>query len=239
MTAKPILYSAVSAFPNPTRVRLFLAEKQLSSEYTLVNVDMLGGEHKRWPHTNKNAWGEVPVLALPDGSFLSEAAAIVHFIDASTPGSRRVTGSTPLQQALDVQWESRIRIHILLPLLTMAHVSHALLGPKVELTHNPQWGEHARKQALAAAAQVDRLLSDGRQWLLDGAEPTFADITLCATIACGNYPVMATSLNERFEFIDRYWRRWQTRPSFRSVYADGYSGMKDIDVMLALQNGGK
>ena len=238
-TSKPIIYSAVSAFPNPTRLRLFLAEKNVTNHFQHVLIDMLNGEHKKWPHLKKNPWGEVPVLTLPDGSYLSETAAIVRYIDTSMSGSRLVTGSTAVLQALDMQWEERIRIHILLPILTMAHVSHALLGPKVELTHNPQWGEHARKQALAGAAQVDQLLSDGRQWLLNGAEPTFADITLCATIACGNYPVMATSLNERFEYIDQYWQRWQKRPSFRSAYSDGYSGMKDIDDMLAAHNGTK
>ena len=235
MTSKPVIYSAVSALPNPTRVRLFLVEKGVSDEFDQVLVDVLGGEYKGWAHIKRNPWGEVPVLVLPNGEFLSEAAAIVRYIDHSRPGNRLVTGDTPLLQALDMQWEERVRLRILVPILTMAHVSHNLLGSKLELTHNPQWGEHARKQALASAAQVDRLLSDGRQWLLGGVQPTFADITLCATIAVGNYPVMATSLNERFEFIDHYWRRWQKRPSFRAAYGDGYSGLKDIDDMLASQ----
>ena len=121
----------------------------------------------------------------------------------------------------------------------MAHVSHSLRGPKLELTHSPQWGEHCRKEALAAAAEVDRLLSDGRQWLLSGAEPTFCDITLCTAIACGNHPLMATSINERFQRLDRYWQRWQQRPSFRRCYGDGYSGLDDLDRLLAAQNGAK
>ena len=224
-----VIYSAVSAFPNATRVRIFLLEKGVSDQFHQVYVDMLAGEHRKWPHLKRNPWGEVPVLTLPDGSFLSEAAAIVRYIDQSYPGTRQVLGGSPLLQALDVQWEERIRIHMLLPILTMAHVSHTLLGPKVELTHNEQWGEHSRKEALACAAEVDRLLNDGRQWLLNGPEPTFADITLCCTIAAGNYPVMATSFNERFEFIDRYWQRWQERPSFSAAYGDGYSGVKEID----------
>lgn len=67
--------------------------------------------------------------------------------------------------------------------LTVAfHVLHQGLGPALELTHNPQWGEHCRKEALATAAMVDKHLSDGRNWIIGGNEPTFADITLCTAV---------------------------------------------------------
>ena len=112
--------------------------------------------------------------------------------------------------------------------VTMFHVTHEGLGSKIELTHNRQWGEHCRKEALAHAAQVDRHLSDGRSWMLGGDEPTFADITLCTAIAFSKFPANATPLDERFEHLDAIWQRWKTRPSFQRSYADGNSGLAEL-----------
>ncbi len=86
-------------------------------------------------------------------------------------------------------------------------------------------GEHCRKEALAHAALVDRDLSDGREWLIGGKELTFADITPCVAIALSKFPTNNTPLDERFEFIDKIWRRWQTRDSFKRAHADGNSGL--------------
>jgi hypothetical protein len=91
----------------------------------------------------------------------------------------------------------RIWIHILYRIVTMFHVMHQGLGPKLELTHNPVWGEHCRKEALAHAALVNQHLGDGRAWLLDKDEPTFADITLCVAIAFSNDGALLIWLDPR------------------------------------------
>ena len=68
---------------------------------------------------------------------------------------------------------------------TAFHVSQGGLGPAVDLTVNDAWGEHSRKQALVTAAIIDKHLSDGREWIIGGKEPTAADITLCTAMASG------------------------------------------------------
>ncbi len=83
--------------------------------------------------------------------------------------------------------------------------------------------------ALAHAALVDRHLSDGRTWLLGGDQPTFSDITLATAVAFSKYPVNATPLDERFEHVDAFWRRWLTRPAFLAAYADRQSGVPELD----------
>ena len=118
-------------------------------------------------------------------------------------------------------------MQILYRIVTNFHVQHQGLGPKLELTHNPQWGEHCRKEALAHAALVNRHLSDGRQWLLGGAEPTFSDMTLCVAVAFGKFGPNQTMLDERFEHIDAYWQRWKARPSFQAAYRDG-AGLEEL-----------
>ena len=233
MPEKLRLYTSPSAFPNPQRLRLFLHEKGIADGVEEVIYDMApGGDQRKWPHLKVNPWGETPTLALPDGGHLAETRAIVRYLDHAFPG-RKVTGESPLEQGRDAMWDDRIWVHILYRIVTMFHVQHQGLGPKLELTHNPQWGEHCRKEALAHAALVDRHLADGREWLLGGPEPTFADITLCTAIAFSKFPVNATPLDERFEQLDGFWDRWKSRDSFRRAYSDGGSGLAELDGLKA------
>ncbi|WP_237713050.1 glutathione S-transferase domain-containing protein [Serratia sp. M24T3] len=75
-------------------------------------------------------------------------------------------------------------------------------------------------------------MSDGRQWLLGGDQPTFSDITLATAIAFSKFPVNALPLDERFEHLDAFWQRWQLRPAFQNAYADSNSGVKELDEKL-------
>lgn len=179
-----------------------------------------------------NPWGETPTLELGDGSYLSETRAIARYLDQAHPG-RKLLGETPIEQGQDLMWDDRIWVQILYRITTMFHVLHQGLGPKLELTSNPAWGEHCRKEALAHAGLVDRHLADGRDWLLGGASPTFSDMTLCTAIAFSKFPVNATPLDDRFEQLDRFWRRWQKRDSFRRAYADKNSGVAELDEQKA------
>jgi len=223
------IFTSPSAFPNPQRVRLFMYEKGITHHVDETIYDMTRvGEQRGWPHLNMNPWGETPTLQLADGTFISETAAIVRYLDQAYPG-RKIMGNDALEQALDNMWDNRIWIHILYRITTAFHVMHTGLGLKLELTKNEAWGEHCRKEALAHAALVNKHLSDGRKWLLGGDEPTFADMTLCTAIAFSKFPVNATPLDERFEFLDACWRRWQQRLSFKAAYADGQSGVAELD----------
>lgn len=228
MTDKLRLYTSPSAFPNPQRVRLFMHEKGIADQVEEIIYDMApGGDQRKWPHLKMNPWGETPTLLLSDGSALSESPAIARYLE-QLPG-RKVLGETALEQAQDAMWDGRIFTHVLYRITTMFHVMHQGLGLKLELTSNPQWGEHCRKEALAHAGLVNQHLSDGREWILGGTAPTFADITLCTAIAFSGFPTNQTPLNERFEHIHYFWERWQQRDSFKSAYADGNSGLPELD----------
>jgi glutathione S-transferase len=228
-TASLRLFTSPSAFPNPQRLRIFLHEKGIADQFDeqVYNMSPIG-EQRQWKHLKMNSWGETPTLQLADGSFISETAAVVRYLDQSFPG-RRIMGETPQEQGLDTMWDNRVWVHILYRIVTAFHVLHQGLGPKLELTANAAWGEHCRKEALAHAALVDRHLSDGRDWLLGGDEPTFSDITMATAIAFSKFPVNATPLDERFEHIDAFWQRWMQRPTFLAAYADRNSGVPELD----------
>jgi glutathione S-transferase len=229
MTAKLRLFTSPSAFPNPQRLRLFMHEKGIADQFEERVYDMTpGGEQRQWPHLKMNPWGETPTLQLEDGSVLAETDAIVRYLDQSYPG-RKIMGETPWQQGVDTMWNNRIWVNIHYRITTAFHVLHQGLGPKLELTTNHAWGEHCRKEALAHAGLVDRHLSDGRDWMLAGDAPTFSDMTLATAIAFSKFPINATPLDERFEHLDAFWRRWQRRPSFQAAYADRNSGVPELD----------
>ena len=163
MTAKLNVFTSPSAFPNPQRLRLFMHEKGIADQFQETIYDMTPvGEQRGWRHLKMNPWGETPTLELADGSFISETAAVVRYLDQSYPG-RKIMGETPLEQGLDNMWDNRIWVHILYRIVTAFHVLHTGLGFKLELTKNEAWGEHCRKEALAHAALVNQHLSDGTQ----------------------------------------------------------------------------
>jgi glutathione S-transferase len=236
MTVKYPLFTSPSAFPNPQRLRLFIHEKGIADRFEERVYDMTPvGEQRQWRHLKMNPWGETPTLQLMDGSYLAETDAIARYLDLSYP-ARTIMGETPIQQGLDAMWNGRVRGHILNPLATAYHVLHKGLGPKLELTTNHAWGEHCRKEALMHAGMVDRHLADGREWMLGGNAPTFSDITLAVAVAFSKFPINATPLDERFEYLDAYWRRWRQRSSFRGAYADGHSGLPELDDPAKMQS---
>ena len=223
------LFTSPSVFPNPQRVRLLMHEKGIVAEVEEQVLDMMkAGEQRQWRHLERNPWGETPALELPDGTFLSEASAIGRYLDQSFPG-RKIMGESPAEKARDAMWDDRVWVQILYRLTTMFHVLTDGLGFKLEPVHNAEWGQYCRLQAQIHAAKVDAHLADGREWLLGGPAPTFADITLCTTIAFSKFPAIATPLDERFKHLDAFWQRWKTRDSFRLAYGDGNSGLAELD----------
>ena len=69
--------------PNPRRVRIFLAEKAIS--IPVVQVDIAKAENRAAAFRAKNPFGQVPVLELDDGTFISESVAICRYLEEVQP----------------------------------------------------------------------------------------------------------------------------------------------------------
>ncbi|MFT5693857.1 MAG: glutathione S-transferase [Oceanicoccus sp.] len=89
------LYTHATA-PNPRRVNVFLAEKNI--EVGRVLVDLQAGEHKSFEFMAKNMNGQIPMLELDDGSYISESISICRYFEAlnATPS---LFGETPKEIA--------------------------------------------------------------------------------------------------------------------------------------------
>lgn len=102
--------------PNPRRVRMFLAEKDIQIE--LVNVDLAGGEHRSPEFLKKNPSAKIPVLELDDGTCIAESVAICRYIEAEHP-QPNLFGTTAVELGL-IEMGNR---HIELELLSQIGIS--------------------------------------------------------------------------------------------------------------------
>jgi len=101
-------------FPNPARIRIVLAEKQLESRVEFIPIDLIGAEHKSPAFLQKNPSGVLPVLELDDGTLISESTAITEYLDY-LDGQPTLTGTTPKQKALIHMMQRRAEAELLDP----------------------------------------------------------------------------------------------------------------------------
>ncbi len=82
--------------PNPTKVRIYFAEKGIEVEEGLVNL--MKGEQKSAEHLARNPCGNLPVLELDDGTHLTESLAIIALFEELHPDPPMI-GAHPIERA--------------------------------------------------------------------------------------------------------------------------------------------
>lgn len=171
-------------FPNPTRVRIAVAEKGLSDRVSYITVDVPGGEHKRAEFLARNPAGTVPVLELEDGTHISECAAITEFLDHFA-GEPVLTGKTPRERAMIHMMQRRAESGVLDAVATYFHHATPGLGPLIETDQCREWGERSRDRALAGMRYLDQVLR--QQPYVAGNRFTVADITTFAGLLFADF----------------------------------------------------
>ena len=82
--------------PNPRRVRIFVAEKNL--QIPAVEVSIVDGENLKSEYLKVNPRGLLPVLELDDGTRVDETQAICRYLEETHP-EPNLMGRTPLERA--------------------------------------------------------------------------------------------------------------------------------------------
>jgi glutathione S-transferase len=169
------LYNEHNPAPNPRRVRIFLAEKNISMPF--VHVPMRQGAHKSAEFMVKNSLGQVPVLELDDGSTLSESIAICRYLEELHPAPA-LFGNDAWQRAQVEMWMRRIEFALMSRIGAVwinTHKYTAHLG-----TQYKDYGEASRLRSLKALHWLNDEVK-GREFL---ATDTFsmADIVALTTI---------------------------------------------------------
>jgi glutathione S-transferase len=206
--AYPVKIHDRPGFPNPTRIRIVLAEKGLENEVEFIPVDLIAAEHKQPAFLAKNPSGVLPVLELDDGTFISECTAITEYLD-NLDGKPTLTGRTPPEKALIHMMQRRAEAYVLDPLGVFFHHATPGLGAALQAFKSPEWqgraemGQREADKAKEGIAYFDGVLSN--QPYLAGDSFSMADITLFSGLmfaeALGMLPADLTALEQWHERV--------------------------------------
>ena len=200
--------------PNPTRVRLYLAEKRAAGaelELAEVTVDLRSGEQRKPEHLARNPLGRLPVLELDDGTFLTESLAIVEYLEERWPEPPLI-GRTPEERARVRELERIAELAVLQPIARIVHATNSPLG----LPPSPELAAAAWAALPEGLARLDAVLADGRPFLA-GERPTIADCTLAAAFQFARFGGIARP--PAHAHLARWDERYRARPPARSVLA--------------------
>ena len=169
------LYSAYRA-PNPRRVLMFLAEKNITG-LDIVSVDLNQGEHRAAGYVAKSPLSTVPALELDDGRVLTETRAICTWLEGHYP-EPNLMGYDADERAFIEMADRRVELYLMAGLAHWIRHCHPGLAP----LENPQFPDFGRSQGdkvVAVARWLDHELQM-HPWVA-GERLTIADITaFCA-----------------------------------------------------------
>jgi len=198
--------------PNPTKVRLYIAEKRAAGVTLPVTeelVDLRTGGQKSPEHLARNPFGRLPVLELDDGTFLTESLPMIEYLEEIHPDPAMI-GVTAIDRARVREIERIAETGVLLPIARIIHATNSPLGwaPK------PEMADYFRSVLPEACAVVNERLADGRPFLA-GQRPTIADCTLAAALQFGRFG--GVTIEPQFEHLLRWDDAYRQRAPAKAV----------------------
>jgi glutathione S-transferase len=164
--------------PNPRRVRMFLAEKNVA--YDTIEVSIAAHAHQTPEFRRKNPFALLPVLELPDGRVLRESMAICRFVEEQHP-EPNLFGADPWERAQIEQWNRHAELEILMPMAQIFRNTHAFWQGRIK--QSPEFGEIMREWVGQRLEFFESELS--QRPFIAGQRFTVADITAVCAIDFG------------------------------------------------------
>ena len=198
--------------PNPTKVRLYVAEKEAAGGGIAVEpcfVDLTKGEHRKPEHLRRNPRGTLPVLELDDGTCLTESLAIIEYLEELSPAAPMI-GSEPVVRARVRELERIADLGVLIAAARAVHATKSPLG----LPPSPEIAESSSATLRSTCETFDRVLEDGRPFL-GGDTVTVADCTLAAGLQFARFGGLP--LPPELEHLGRWDAAYRARPAARAV----------------------
>ncbi len=165
-----------AAAPNPRRVRIFLAEKNISVplEEFALKIDNI----KSAEFAGLNPMRQVPVLVLADGECISETIAICRYFEELHP-EPVLFGKSPLQKARIEMWNRRVELGLFFAVAQAFRHLHPGMKER-EVPQVREWGEANKQKALERLAILEeRLLTSA---FIVGDSFSVADITALVAV---------------------------------------------------------
>lgn len=201
--------------PECRKVRIALAEKDLDAELKAEKV-----WQRREPFLKMSPSGEVPVLVEPDGTILSDSAAIVEFLEETRPDPALLPG-TPAERA-----EAR-RIAGWFDLKCNREVSSLLISEKI-MKRFMGMGEPSSEaircglRNLKTHMEYVGFLAERRNYLA-GARFSLADLVAASHLSVIDY--LGDIEWDDYPAAKDWYMRVKSRKSMRGVLSDRVPGL--------------
>lgn len=195
--------------PNPRMVRMFMAEKGI--ELPIEELNLLSGENRQKPYTDRNPGGQMPALELDDGSVIAETTTMCEYLEEKFP-TPAIIGDTPEARARSRMWVRRIELNITEHLYNGFRYAEGLQLFKDRMYCIPEAAEGLKAKAQNQLQWLDGLLADKEY--VDGEQVGLADMILycCLDFTQG----VGQPLNPEFKNIAAWFQRMDARPSAQS-----------------------
>jgi glutathione S-transferase len=216
-TTRPVtIMKLINSFgPNPRLVRMFMAEKgiQLPTE----ELDLLAGENRKPPYTDKNPGGQMPALQLDDGTVIAETAAICEYLEECHP-SPALIGSNAKERAIGRMWQRRVELNITENIYNGFRYAEGLGLFKDRMYCIPEAADGLKAKGKNQLAWLDGLMN-GRDFV-GGNSVGLADITLycCLDFAKG----VGQPIPPELKNINAWFQRMDQRPSAQQSLSPGW-----------------
>jgi glutathione S-transferase len=190
--------------PNPTKVRVYLAEKGRSDALEMVRVSLGEGEQRTPGFLAKNPQGKLPVLELDDGTYVAESLAIIEYLEERFPDPPMI-GATPEERAHTRSVERMTDMRVASPVARAVHATRSPLG----MPPDPALAADALRAAADGLGLLDDRLASTA--FIAGDRVSIADCTLWAALTFG--AIFGVELDPKFENVSRWKAEFAERPS--------------------------
>ena len=201
------LYNSPLA-PNPRRVRIFLAEKNLT--VPTVDIDLGRLEQRSEDFLALNPFQRVPVLTLDDGVVICKSIAICRYFEETQPDPP-LFGVGALERAMVEMWQRRLELGLFNHIATAFRHAHPHMA-QMERPQIAELAEASKPKAVEAMSRIDRELAN-REFAA-GDRFSIADIT--GLVALDFARTARIAIPEEFSRLRRWREALAARPSARA-----------------------
>ncbi|MEH6639413.1 MAG: glutathione S-transferase family protein [Porticoccaceae bacterium] len=195
--------------PNPRLVRMFMTEKGI--DLATEELDLLAGENRQKPFTDKNPGAQMPALQLDDGSVIAETTTICEYLEEKNP-SPALLGSTPEERANSRMWVRRVELNITENIYNGFRYSEGLGLFENRMLCIPEAADGLKAKAQGQLEWLDGLM-EGKEYI-GGGDVGLADMILycCLDFAQG----VGQPINPELKNVSAWFQRMDQRPSAQS-----------------------
>jgi len=201
------LYTAHRA-PNPRRVLMFLAEKNITGLH-MVEVDLNQGAHHNPDFLRKSPLAKVPALELDDGRVLTETRAICTYLEGLHPESN-LMGLDFEERAFIEMADRRAELYLFAGFANYIRHTHPGLAV-LEQPQFPEFGKSQGDKVRALAVWYDQMLQ--QQTWMAGERFTIADITAFCALEFARGLMRFVPEREGLHALQAWRDRVHSRPS--------------------------